>query len=74
MLSATKFKKLCQRRKVSVEQLSGHLVRGGLNSKEATAAVRNWQKGLFKPKPRKEDVQHLATALGVEVNELGDWC
>ncbi|MCK4752183.1 MAG: 50S ribosomal protein L22 [Planctomycetes bacterium] len=73
MLSADKFKKLCQQRKVSVDQLAGQLVRGGLDAKEAVAAVKNWQKGLFKPAPRREDIRHLAAALSADVNDLLVW-
>ena len=73
MLSADKFKKLCLRRRMATNQLAGQLVRGGLDKKEAVAAVKNWQKGLFKPKPRSGDINHLATALSVEVNDLLDW-
>ena len=73
MLSANKLKELCQQRQMGVEQLAGQIVRGGLNEKEAAAAVKNWQKGLFKPEPRAEDIRRLATALSAEVNDLVDW-
>ncbi|MGA1980146.1 MAG: 50S ribosomal protein L22 [Sedimentisphaerales bacterium] len=73
MLSSNKLKKLCEQRQMSIEQLAGQLVRGGLNKEKATSAVKNWRKGLFKPMPRKEDIHHLATALSVEVNDLVDW-
>ncbi|MHC4616220.1 MAG: 50S ribosomal protein L22 [Planctomycetota bacterium] len=58
---------------MSPEQLAGQLVRGGLNVNRATAAVRNWQKGLLKPIPRKDDIRRLAAALSAEVNELVVW-
>jgi len=73
MLSANKLKELCQQRQMSVEELAGQLVRGGLNREEATAAIGNWQKGLFKPIPHREDVRRLASVLSVEVNDLVDW-
>ena len=73
MLSANKLKELCQQRQMGVEQLAGQIVRGGLNEKKAAAAVKNWQKGLFKPEPRTEDIRRLATALSAEVNDLVDW-
>jgi large subunit ribosomal protein L22 len=73
MLSADKLKMLCEDRQMGVEQLAGQLVRGGLNLKEAMSAVRNWQKGLFKPIPRKEDVRRLAAALSAEINDLVVW-
>ena len=53
--------------------MAGQLVRAGLDKKASVSAVKNWQKGLFKPIPRTVDIQHLATALGVEVNELRTW-
>jgi large subunit ribosomal protein L22 len=73
MLSSNKLKELCERRRMSTEQLAGQLVRGGLNKEQATVAVKNWQKGLFKPMPCREDIRHLATALAVEVNDLVGW-
>ena len=73
MLSANKLKKLCQQRQMDIEQLAGQLVRGGLNKQEAVAAINNWQKGLFKPIPHREDIRRLASALSVEVNNLVDW-
>ena len=73
MLSAEKFKELCQVRQIDAEQLAGHLVRAGLNEKQAAVAIANWQKGLFKPTPRAQDIHRLAAALGVEENELVDW-
>ena len=74
MLSAEKLREVCRSRGISAEQLAAQLVRAGLDSKQAAAAVRNWQKGLFKPIPRSEDVRRLATVLSVEVNDLVDWC
>ena len=73
MLSATKLRDVCRRQQVSVESLAQSLVRGGLDTKEAMAAVRNWRKGLFRRQPRTEDIRRLADALGVEVTELGAW-
>lgn len=73
MLSAEKLKELCKQKKVSVEQLAGQLVRAGLDKRAAVSAVKNWKQGLFKPIPRSGDIQRLAGALGVEVNELRTW-
>jgi large subunit ribosomal protein L22 len=73
MLSADKLKVLSQERQIGVDALAGHLARGGFDRQKATAAVKNWQKGLFKPLPGAEDVRRLATALSVEVNDLSDW-
>ncbi len=73
MLSANKLKELCQQQQMNMEQLADQLARPGLDKKESVAAVRNWQKGLFKPKPRADDIRHLAAALSAEVNDLLDW-
>ncbi len=73
MLSANKLKELCEQRRISIEQLAEQIVRGGLGRKEAVAAVKNWQKGLFKPLPRRDDIERLATALSVDVNDILDW-
>jgi large subunit ribosomal protein L22 len=73
MLSANKLKKICKQRNTRAEQLAGQLVRGGLDEKAAVKAVKNWQKGLFTPIPRSEDVRNLATALSAEVNDLVEW-
>jgi len=73
MLSANKLKELYRQSQVDIDRLADHLVRGGLNKKKAAAAIENWQNGLFKPKPHRQDIQRLATAFGVEVNDLVDW-
>jgi len=74
MLNASKLKKLCRERRIGTEQLAGRLVRGGLDRKRAAGAVKNWQRGLFKPIPHKEDINRLASALSADVNDLADWC
>jgi large subunit ribosomal protein L22 len=73
MLSAAKLKKFCKQRQIGVEQLAEQIVRGGLDSSSAAAAVKNWQKGLFRPLPRRDDVRRLAAALSVEENDLVVW-
>ena len=73
MLSADKLKELCQARQIGVDELASRLARGGFDSQQATVAVKNWQKGLFKPQPGTDDIRRLATALSVETNDLVDW-
>ena len=73
MLSASKLREHCERQQVSVEELARQLVRGGLNSEQARAAVENWQKGLFRPMPRKDDIRRLAAGLSAELNDLVVW-
>jgi large subunit ribosomal protein L22 len=73
MISATKLKELCKQNGTSVNDLGQKIARGGLSASKAASAIRNWQRGLMRPLPRKEDVQKLAEALGVEAAELTDW-
>ncbi len=73
MLSSSKLKQLIKQRKASADQLANQLVRGGLNKKRAVAAVKNWQNGLYKPTPRPEDINALASALGVEKVDISRW-
>jgi large subunit ribosomal protein L22 len=73
MLSATKLKEVSERQRVTVEDLARSIARGGLDMKDAVGAVRNWQRGLYKPRPKSEDIRRLAEALSVEVSEISDW-
>ncbi len=73
MLSAAKLQELCRERQMDIGQLAERLAGAKLNKKQAVAAVKNWQKGLFKPEPRADDIRRLATALSVEVNDIADW-
>jgi len=73
MLNTEKLKRSCKQKKMNVEQLAGHLVRSGLDKKKAISALKNWQKGLMKPNPRKEDISRLATALSLNLNDLLAW-
>jgi large subunit ribosomal protein L22 len=73
MLSGSKLKELIKERKISVQQLAGQMVRGGLTKKEAASAIRNWQRGLYRPIPRTEDIQQLASGLGVEPADISRW-
>jgi len=73
MLSPVKLKKVSKRQRVTAEQLARGLVRGGLDMKQATGAVKNWQRGLMRPLPHTEDVRRLAETLSVEANEIAAW-
>jgi large subunit ribosomal protein L22 len=73
MLSAEKLKEVSYEKQMNVEELARHLVRSGLDQAKAISAIKNWKKGLYKPKPRKEDLKRLASALSVEETELSDW-
>jgi large subunit ribosomal protein L22 len=74
MLSSNKLKELCEQRKISVAQIAGQIVRGGLDEKRAVSAVKNWMKGLFKPAPSREDIRKMAAALSVAEHDLANWC
>jgi large subunit ribosomal protein L22 len=57
MLDGSKLKELIKERKMSAEQLAGQLVRGGLKKEQAVSALKNWQRRLYKPVPRREDIR-----------------
>ena len=58
---------------MSADSLAGHLARGAFDRQKAAVAIKNWQKGLFKPEPHTEDIRRLASAMSVEANDLRDW-
>ena len=73
MLSADKLKEYCRQRQMDVGQLADRLAGARFSRKQAVAAVKNWQKGLYKPEPRADDIDRLASALSVEANDITDW-
>jgi|WetSurMetagenome_2_1015567.scaffolds.fasta_scaffold118329_2 large subunit ribosomal protein L22 len=73
MLSSEKLKEISLQRQIDIEQLAKSLVKTGRNHKQAIAAVKNWQKGLFRPKPTMDDIRRLSGALSVEANNISDW-
>src|SRR5512140_849629 len=73
MLDGSKLKEVIKERKANVEQLAGQLVRGGLKKEQAMSALKNWQRRLYKPIPRKEDIRQLATALDVQETDISRW-
>jgi large subunit ribosomal protein L22 len=73
MLSSDKLKEVSRQKKVDIEKLAKRLVKAGRNYKQAISAVKNWEKGLFKPIPTADDISKLANVLSVEVNEISDW-
>jgi large subunit ribosomal protein L22 len=73
MLSATKLTEVAKRQQVTTEELAQSLAHGGVDLKDAVSALRNWQRGLFKPQPKMDDVRRLAEALSVELTEIADW-
>lgn len=73
MLSGKKFKTVCKAQKVSDSQLAEHLARGGMSHADALTAIRNWKDGKLTPRPERDDVENLATGLGVETGEISEW-
>jgi large subunit ribosomal protein L22 len=73
MLSATKLTECARRQEMTTQELAQAIARGGVDLKDAVSALKNWQRGLFKPQPKAEDVRRLAEALSVEVPEITDW-
>ncbi|MCI0498785.1 MAG: 50S ribosomal protein L22 [Planctomycetales bacterium] len=73
MLSGKKLTDVCKERAISDGQLAEHLAHGGMSKEDALSAVRNWKKCLYSPTPGKDDVQRLATALGVETGAISEW-
>jgi large subunit ribosomal protein L22 len=73
MLSADKLKKVCKTRQMAAGQLAEHLTAGGRSSAQAKAAVKNWQRGFYKPEPSGDDIRALASALSVNENDLVEW-
>ncbi len=73
MLSGKKLTQFCKKQKISDSQLAEHMAHGGMSTQEALSAVRNWKKELYIPSPGKEDVERLASALGVETGAISEW-
>lgn len=73
MLSGKKLIAVSKKQKVDDSQLAEHLARGGMSQDDAISAIGNWKKCLYSPAPGKEDVERLATALGVEVGAISEW-
>ena len=73
MLSAMKLKEVAQRQGVTVQDLAKSIERGGMSTKEAVGAVKNWSKGLMRPLPKAEDIRRLAEAMSVEPTAISDW-
>lgn len=73
MLSASKLDNTIKNTGKNVAELAVSLKRTGLTEKQAIGAIKNWRKGLMKPVPKKSDIETLASALGVEANDISEW-
>lgn len=72
-MNVQRFNELFGQGKVTMESLAAQLIRPGMDHADAIRALRNWRKGLFKPRPTKADIERLAGALGVEPVEIMEW-
>ena len=73
MLSGKKLTDQCKKQGVSDGQLAEHLAHGGMSTDDALSAIRNWKKCLYSPNPGQEDIERLASGLGVEVGAISEW-
>jgi large subunit ribosomal protein L22 len=73
MLSGSKLNELRLDKKMNISDLAGQIVRGGLDKEAAASAIKNWETGLYRPIPRSEDVEKLASALGVKSSDVSEW-
>ena len=55
---------------VSVDDLANAVVRDGLPQDRARAALGNWLSGSSAPKAKPQDLESLARALNVQLNDL----
>ena len=73
MLNGKKLKEICKQSSANINELAEQIVRGGLDRKSAVSAIKNWQKCLYKPAPKAEDVRKLASTLGIEATKISEW-
>lgn len=73
MLSGKKLSDVSKKQGVSDGQLAEHLAHGGMSKEDALSAIRNWKKGFYSLNPSKEDIDRLASALGVESGAISEW-
>jgi len=80
MLSGNKLKRCRVVRGVNIADLAQKLVPGNLapdrartEIKSYQASIGNWERGLMRPRPAREDIEALARALSVEPMDLQVW-
>lgn len=67
IINTENFNALLRQRGQKAEDLAPHLDR---STKDASKALRNWSRGLFRPAPGKKDLTAIASALNVEVKDI----
>ncbi len=73
MLSADKLNQAMRQAQMSAADVAGRLARPGTDKKAMQTAVKNWQKGLYKPSPKTEEIERVASALGVDAADISQW-
>ncbi len=73
MLSTEKLKNQIKENNVPSATLVDALVSAGMAKKTAAAAVKNWTQALMKPTPKAKDIEAIAKALNVDVNDISQW-
>jgi len=69
-INAAKLRSLADKKAVSIETLASAVERTGLDTEKAQTAVRNWMRDNDHPRCKKEDINALAGALGVNPTEI----
>jgi len=69
-LRGERLKQLAADKGVSGEQLAEAVQRVGLSGDRAVSAIKNWMAGRDHPRCKKQDIDKLAVALGVQTREL----
>lgn len=72
MLSATKLKECRLDAKMTVSQLADKIA-GATDKKAMATAIKNWETGLMKPIPTRDQITRMASALGVKYHDLAQW-
>lgn len=73
MLSGLKLAKCCKMAGMTLASLAEKLVRPGLDAGAALSALKNWKRGLYKPRPTAQDIENMIRALGVSREALVVW-
>lgn len=73
MIITSKLNEYIKTSGLGIEQLANQISRSGFSVKQAKTAIKNWQNGLQKPAPSKADIESLAKAFNVSVQQLKCW-
>jgi len=73
MLSSTKLNKCRKNAKMTVKGLADHFDGSVADKKAMATAIKNWEAGLMKPRPTRDQISRMASALGVHYRDLSVW-